>query len=292
MPSWPFYRTIRLSLPQSGSRLWSRPFVSCLVLTLLAQSATAESPATSTVAVHELKSPHQRTRTHLEILLPDNMQPRHRYPVLFVLPVEAGQTRRWGHALQEVQRHDLHSRFQIICVYPTFSDLPWYANHPGNPQLAQESYLLKTVVPFVDKHYPTTGTAQGRFLVGFSKSGWGAFSLLLRHPDSFAAAAAWDAPLMMDRHGQYGSGPIFGSLASFRNYELTRLIRTVDLKGQQPRLIHLGFSNFRQHHEEFEALLQGEKIPHIYRDGPQHKHAWDSGWLPAAVELLVKPPRS
>ena len=31
-------------------------------------------------------------------------------------------------------------------------------------------------------------------------------------------------------------------------------------------------------------------IPHIFRDGPQRQHAWFSGWVPEAVELLMKEP--
>lgn len=257
-----------------------------LLPTVAAGEDAADEPK---LVVHELDSPHQRTKTRIEVLLPDTLDSGKKYRVLYVLPVEAGETRRWGHALHEVHRHDLHNRFQLICVYPTFSDLPWFADHAEDPKLAQEKYLLKSVLPFVDKNFPTTGKAKDRFLVGFSKSGWGAFSLLLRHPESFARAAAWDAPLMMERHGQYGSGPIFGTLENFQKYELTRLIGAAELTSKNPRLMHLGYGNFRQQHERFEAILKQHELPHIYRDGPKRKHSWTSGWLPEAVELLIEP---
>ena len=32
---------------------------------------------------------------------------------------------------------------------------------------------MKTVVPLIEEHYSTLGTAEGRLLFGFSKSGWG-----------------------------------------------------------------------------------------------------------------------
>jgi hypothetical protein len=32
-------------------------------------------------------------------------------------------------------------------------------------------------------------------------------------------------------------------------------------------------------------------IAHQYRDGPKREHSWRSGWLPEAVELLVKDSR-
>jgi enterochelin esterase-like enzyme len=76
----------------------------------------------------------------------------------------------------------------------------------------------------VERTYPARAAAGGRLLLGFSKSGWGAWTLLLRHPERFAKAAAWDAPLMLDAPGKYGSGPIFGTPENFERYRLTRLV--------------------------------------------------------------------
>ena len=78
----------------------------------------------------------------------------------------------------------------------------------------------KVVVPFVEKSYPVPAKCDSRLLLGFSKSGWGAWSLLLRHPDVFGRAAAWDAPLMMDRFGKYGTSPIFGSQKTSSSIDL------------------------------------------------------------------------
>ena len=152
----------------------------------------------------------------------------------------------------------------------------------------QETYLLKVVVPFVDKTYPTVASAKGRLLLGFSKSGWGAWGLLLRHPDHFGRAAAWDAPLMMDWPSKYGSQEIFGSQENFAQYQLTRLLRgKPDLGSDASRLILLGRGNFQAEHEQAHKLLDELKIPHTYRDGTQRKHDWHSGWVAEAVELLL-----
>ena len=48
---------------------------------------------------------------------------------------------------------------------------------------------MKTVVPLIEEHYSALGTAEGRLLFGFSKSGWGALTLILRNPDFFGYAA-------------------------------------------------------------------------------------------------------
>ncbi|MCA9269370.1 MAG: hypothetical protein KDA41_12905, partial [Planctomycetales bacterium] len=129
---------------------------------------------------------------------------------------------------------------------------------------------------------------QGRLLVGFSKSGWGAWSLLLRHPDTFQAAAAWDAPLMQSDTRQFGMGPIFGDEENFAAYEISRLLpeRRAEL-ASETRLALTGYGNFRAHHEKTHALLTRLEIAHHYRDGPQRRHHWESGWLPEAVALLL-----
>jgi hypothetical protein len=58
--------------------------------------------------------------------------------------------------------------------------------------------------------------------------------------------------------------------------------------GNKPRLIHLGYGNFREHHTAFESLLGELQVPHMYHDGPARNHTWGSGWLEEAAELLLR----
>ena len=171
---------------------------------------------------------------------------------------------------------------------PTFSHLPCYADHPTNKDIRQEAYFLKVVLPFVEKTYPVQARADGRLLLGFSKWGWGAYSLLLRHPKSFAKAAAWDAPLMMEQPNRFGMGGIFGTQENFQQYQISKLLerRADELRGRK-RLILLGYGNFREHHQKAHAVMEKLKIDHEYRDGPVRKHEWGSGWLPEAVKMLM-----
>ena len=242
--------------------------------------------------VHEVRSPYQAGTTQLRVLLPDQLAEGKRYPVVFVLPVEARAERRYGDGLWEVKKHDLHNKHQAVFVAPTFSHLPWYADHPTKADIRQEAYFLQVVVPFVQKTYPVQAEAAGRLLLGFSKSGWGAFSLLLRHPDLFGKAAAWDAPLMLDRPGRYGSGVIFGTAENFEHYRITRLLKTrADILQKEKRLYLLGYGNFRGEQEKVHALMTALKIAHEYRDGPARKHDWHSGWVAEATGLLLVTPK-
>ena len=163
------------------------------------------------------------------------------------------------------------------------------ADRLTNPGLRQEKYFIEVVVPLIERSYPVVREPAGRLLVGFSKSGWGAWSLLLRHLDLFGKAAAWDAPLMQATPDRFGMGPIFGSTANFERYRISRLLRqhASELR-DSTRLVLTGYAgSFRQHHIKTHALLKELEIPHVYRDGPKRDHRWGSGWLDEAVTLLV-----
>jgi LmbE family N-acetylglucosaminyl deacetylase len=256
---------------------------------------TPDVPATITeskreengVLVHTVTSEYQDGQTKTRVLLPSTVKKGNRYPVVYILPVEARDEHHYGDGLREIQRLGLHDNFPTIFVAPTFSQLPWYADHPTRVEMRQESYFLNVVIPFVEARYPARSEPASRLLLGFSKSGWGAWSLLLRHPDLFGKAAAWDAPLVMDRPGKYGSGVLFDTPENFENHRVLSLLprRTAELR-DHPRLILLGYGNFRGDHETAHDLMVALRIPHVYADGPKREHRWESAWLPEAVKWL------
>ncbi len=259
---------------------------------------------------HRVESEFQAQPTEIRVLLPDKLDPAKRHPVLYVLPVEAGRESKYGDGLAEVKRCDLHNKHGLICVAPTFAHLPWYADHSTDKTIRQETYFVKVVVPFIDRTYqhrrmdapsvrsqadsdgrgvhPTHDEKESRWLLGFSKSGWGAWSLLARHPDLFGKAAAWDAPLDMPRFDLYGAGAIFGTQEHYETYRVLPVLAKSPAFASPPsRLVLTGYDNFRSQHETAHRLLDAAKIPHVYRDGPKLKHIWNSGWVEEAVELLA-----
>lgn len=248
----------------------------------------------------QITSRYQSQPTKIFVLTPEPMPKERRLPILFLLPVEANDGQRWGSPLAEAVKHDLANQHQMFIVSPTFSELPWYADHPENSRLQQESYFMNDVLNVLRWNVPAgRHDRDGRLLCGFSKSGWGAWSLILRNPDTFACAAAWDAPLMMNAPGKYGSGPIFGTTENFAQYELSTLLE--QWKPEEfaaHRLVLAGYDHFRAETVAMHELLTLLKVPVIYLDGPQRKHHWESGWLPEVIEALMKddqptqPPRN
>jgi S-formylglutathione hydrolase FrmB len=263
------------------------------LLILIAITFRAGVCPASELRHHLLTSPRQSGPCSLKVLLPDHISPNinEKLRVLYLLPVEAGESTRWGNCFDEVVKLDLHNRHRLICVFPSFSDLPWYADHPSDQNRQQEAYFLRDVIPFVESNYPACSDAHSRLLVGFSKSGWGAWSLLLRNPDTFSRAAAFDAPMMMSEPGKYGSGPIFGSAENFQKYRITSLLsqRVEILKCGPARLSLFGKGNFESEHQQLIGLMRTSGIPLEVFSDRERSHSWNSGWLEEAVAWVARP---
>lgn len=268
----------------------------CVLLLVAASSAAADHPPRIGPAKaddngflsHVVESDLQAGPTEIKVLLPDRIEKDKRYPVVYVLPVEAGLGKQFGYGLLEVKKLDLHNKHGVICVLPTFAHLPWYADHPSNAKIRQESYFVNEVVPFIDRQYPTTGTADGRLLLGFSKSGCGAFTLLLRHPKVFGKAAVFDAPLTMAKPNNFGMADIYATQENFEKYRIPKLLeeRAKDL-GKDKRLALIGYANFGEHHRTLHEAMDRLKIAHEYQDDKKARHTWDAGWIGAAVQFLT-----
>lgn len=238
--------------------------------------------------VHNIKSEYQAEIVQIKTLLPDNFQKTKKYKVLFILPVEPYDQKIYGDALLEAKNLNINNKYGgIICAHPTFSALPWYADHPTNPKIRQESHFIKTVIPFIEENYPVIKKREGRFLLGFSKSGWGAFSLLMRNPELFNKAAAWDSPLCEENIGNYGNSDIFGDEKNFDKYKISALVsQKADFLKEKKRLILMGYGNFEWHVKRMREILIKSEIPHDYDSGCKREHKWNSGWMESSVKFL------
>ena len=244
-----------------------------------------------------VRSQYQRGPNAIEVLLPDCFDASRTYPVLYVLPVETGLGGHYGNGLQEVRKAGLHNKHGLIAVAPAFDTEPWFGDNPADPTIRHESYVIRVVVPLVEGRYPTLGTAEGRLLVGFSKSGWGAFTLILRNPDFFGYAAAWDAPLMLEERW-WRMVEQFGGDGNFQKYRPADLFewQARHFRGKT-RLVLLGECGFggepggkyagRSHTVEAHQKMEAMGIRHIYRNDVRVEHRWDSGWVPVAVDAMM-----
>ena len=231
----------------------------------------------------------------VDVLLPDHLDPQKKYPVLYILPMEADNGSGFGNGLVEAKKADVANKYDMICVYPSFTTVPWYGNHATDPTIRQEDYVLKALIPFIDSKYPTRRDKEGRWLIGFSKSAWGAYTLVFRHPNVFGYAAGWDAPFALNgdnsgkNWGPMGLSNIFGTKENMELSLPTKLAaENASWLKQRCRLVLGVGSYWKPQVEQMHNLLQALGIPHEYRSDLAFPHRWNTGWFAPMVEELVK----
>ncbi|MGO1972860.1 MAG: alpha/beta hydrolase-fold protein [Propionibacteriaceae bacterium] len=240
---------------------------------------------------YTVTSSRQMLETTIRVLEPDGLEKIERPRVLYLLPSTPELSHRSGDGLDQVLAHDLHNRHGLVAVAPTFSDWPWMTDLPDQQMFQQLLYFLEDVVGFVDGLYPNLA----RLLVGYSKGGSAALQLLLRHPDLFRAAAAFDSPIMKEQPDQWEMPYFWPNPEHFRDFAVPHLLRTRghDL-GETPRIALFGYGNFGRHAPDwtYDHLSAGHElmdelgIAHLYDNDTHREHRWDSGWLPGAVAAL------
>jgi hypothetical protein len=271
--------------------------------TLLAISAlialvggTAMCAEPQKIQTHTVESEYQGGKQEIRVLLPDTYNKAKEYRVLYVLPVEEGFRDKFGYALGLFQRMDAHNRYDIIIVQMGFEKEPWYGDHATDKKVRQASYMKEFVVPFIEEQYSALKKPEGRLLLGFSKSGWGAFSLILTYPDFFGYAAAWDAPFFFPGF-QFNMAKIYGTQAQLDAYRPDLLVpkqRAGFL--DKSRLVLAGETLWGKmiptpsggsHTQEMHQLLDREGVRHVYNNNLPLPHRWDEKWMAPTLEALI-----
>jgi hypothetical protein len=186
-----------------------------------------------------------------------------------------------------IEKMDAHNRYGLICVQPGFALEPWYGDHISQPQVRQASYLRDFVVSWVERRFSVSPDPANRLLLGFSKSGWGAFSLILSNPAVFSAAAAWDAPLMLDEL-RFQMPAVFGTRDNLERYRPDMLAPLQKHHFQSSRrLVLAGECCWGEHTAAFHELLTRESIQHLYLNHLHTPHRWDAGWVESVIKGLI-----
>jgi hypothetical protein len=226
----------------------------------------------------------------LRVLQPSNPAPGVAHNFIYVLPVEPGEGTTFGDGLQVIQSLNLQNQDNLTVIEPSFAINPWYADNPLNASQQEDTFMALDLQPWVKANLSTTGTEQ-HWLIGFSKSGIGAQTLTLRHPDKFTLAASWDFPADMNTYDEYGdnSSDSYGTDANFQaNYRLTPAFLAAHAAPfKANNRIWIGsYQLFQQDVADYDPLLTAQGILHTTETPTAMAHAWDSGWVPIALAAL------
>jgi enterochelin esterase-like enzyme len=121
-----------------------------------------------------------------------------RYPVLYLLHGGGGDQGEWvtfGRVQTIADRAFIDDeRNALIIVIPDgTADAGWFDAY--DERYLNERYVLRYVVPYIDRHFRTIADRRGRVIDGLSNGGYGALHLAAKAPDMFAAAGSMSGNL-------------------------------------------------------------------------------------------------
>jgi len=228
----------------------------------------------------------------VRVLVPTDPNTAYAHSFLYALPVESGLTgQSLGDGLDELESLNVPNEYNTTIIEPIFPMYSWYADNPNDATIDYETFVADILPQWVDSHFSTTGDEQN-LLIGFSKSGYGAVDLLMKHPDVFSAAAAFDFPADMPTYNGLGSSSAddYGTQANFQNnYELDQsFVDTYKTPfTTQDRLWIAGGPLYANDVADFNNLLTSQGVLDTFTTTQTgDTHSWTGGWVPSAVTGL------
>jgi enterochelin esterase-like enzyme len=137
------------------------------------------------------------------VYLPPGYNPSYRYPVVYLLHGLPGSPSSFYASLHLADVADSLIGFGLMP--PFIAVMPW-GGPSFNPEQGEwagiwETFVVDSVVPWIDDHLPTIATSKGRALAGLCAGGYGAMDIGLRNPGLFGTLESWEgyfAPIFRD----------------------------------------------------------------------------------------------
>ena len=219
-----------------------------------------------------------------------------RYPVLYLLHGLGGHYSDW---LTRTNSADYAAQYRMIVVMPEGND-SWYVDGAAGSNDKYESYIVKELMPDVDKRYRTIQARYGRAVAGLSMGGYGAIKYGLKYPSTFALAGSVSGAFGVTRYTEKEMGganwepflKIFGPTGSETRkandvFEITKALTPGRIASLPYFYFDCGTEDAAQHfnpNRELSQLFLEKKIPHEYRELPGN-HSWQY-WDQQVKEVL------
>jgi putative tributyrin esterase len=150
-------------------------------------------------------------------IVPANIAPNRKLPVLYLLHGGGGGFRDWSNYSDIAG----YAERGLILVMPEGNN-SYYTNSADHPQDRFEDYIVHDLIADVERRFPAANDRSSRAIAGISMGGFGAVVLALKHPDLFVFAGGLSSaldvpsrPFAIKRIGQYRQhSSIFGSWGS------------------------------------------------------------------------------
>src|SRR5712692_5166149 len=224
-----------------------------------------------------------------------------RYPVLYLLHGFGGHYSDW---VTRTNVADYAAPYRMIVVIPEGNN-GWYTDSTGVATDKYESYILKELIPDVQKRYRTIEARYGRAVAGLSMGGYGSLKFGLKSPDTFVfvgslsgalAAATWTEDDLKNLKAIRDSvftvfGPTGSDVRKANDiYEIARGLSAARVAALPYIYLDCGTEDFLiSLNQQFAALLREKKIPHEYRELPgDHNWAYWDQQIPEVLRIAAQ----
>lgn len=224
-----------------------------------------------------------RDMSYRVVLPPDYNSGSSRYPVIYLLHGLTGNFANWTNNTK-LTEYALNHRF--IIVTPDGGN-GWYTDSVSAPNDKYESYIIKELIPEIDKTYRTIAARDGRVIAGLSMGGYGSLKFGMKYPEMFTLIGSFSGALGATSWTEKTAGAIGKSMDAVFGTDIAGESRksndifkmATELTPEKVKSLpyiyqSCGTEDFLiQNNRDFLKLLNDAKVPHEYREHPG-VHDW------------------
>lgn len=246
----------------------------------------------------ELESRLMARKMPYKVIFPVNYDKKEEsgriYPVIYLLHGLTGRFTDW-YARTEIGEYA--KALDAMIVMPEGGN-GWYSDSLADENGKYETYIIKELIPEIDKRFRTISRRENRAIAGLSMGGYGAVKFGLKYPEMFFLAGSFSGALGAAEisektfPGNIGRsidsifGPAGGEIRKANDiFDIVRRATREKIKGFPFLYLDCGTEDFLfQNNRDFAALLAEKKVPHEFRQLPG-KHDWEY-WNKQVREFL------
>jgi S-formylglutathione hydrolase FrmB len=229
------------------------------------------------------------------VILPDDYSASasRRYPVVYLLHGLTGHFDNW---VDKTKLVEYSKTIGFILVTPEGND-GWYTDSVSSPTEKYESYIIKELIPEIDRNWRTVADRDHRAIAGLSMGGYGSIKFGLKYPEMFSLVGSFSGALGAADFSAANAGNIGKSIDVIYGPLDSETRKANDIFGIARSLtperiavlpffyLDCGTEDFLiKNNRDFVTILNEKKVPHEYRELPG-KHDW-TFWNSQVLEFL------
>jgi S-formylglutathione hydrolase FrmB len=255
---------------------------------------SAETPKSARLLSLKLDSKLMNRQMPYRVLVPvgydQDSGKENKYPVIYLLHGLTGHNNDWS---DQTKLEEYTASSPYLIVMPE-GDNGWYTDSETVEHQNYESYIIRELIPEIEKKFGVKKNRESRAIAGLSMGGFGALKFGVKYPEKFVLAGSFSGaigaariPLALVKNMQVVHDSVkvsFGETGSKNRKENDLFLLYKDLPGEKKKnlpfiYVDCGTEDFLiGDNRNFADLLFKEKISHEVRflPGVHNWKFWDS----------------